>query len=294
MALEGRKKQLESFVDFSANIGIAYVSSKFLAGIFGLLFNLVRRPLVSAKWYLGYVAPMWIRSPYDVYKRVQFFKQVGIQCPECGQWVSRDHNCPICGYDLPSMAQRNADGYYRVEVPAEQAQVIKQNPADVIDYVTRLWNLRNRYPGIAHDQERVRDDKYLVDAEYLRFVQDYRACMARFHINLYDASAAEVYYERYLATNATKLDHLVYIAQFILEWQPSHPGERVWRNRLAGTQTTAGHFQESTRNKYEKILCPNCRSTSISDTSAATDQRRTCTRCGHKFIYSYANEYRNR
>lgn len=304
MSFEDRKKQVESFLSFSADIGIAYLICRFFGMIFGGIFELLKDPIVSIRWG-NIMIGEWLTSWLHYIRAVKLFKAIGVQCPQCGCWVSMDAPCPICGTDVSvkqvpmgyfnyekedanhwsrfgkpyyelvhDLLKRNAEhlAYKKINKPAIDPSYLYTEDCKVFNYIRKL---ECRFKNFCWSK---------TDAPMFNDSVDFRFTSIQGYANYLPAFADTLF------ANAHERDLLLYVYQYLFVWKPAHPNDRDWQKNsdLYTDQFSIQHthYQEKDREKYQKVRCPVCGGFSNPQDAHNAEQERTCSSCGHNFHYS--------
>ena len=275
MSFENKKKHLEDFVDFSADMGILYVVMKVLSAVVMAPVNLARHPIGFIRVLFGYEIPQLILSWAFIARKIRFYKRVGIQCAQCKCWVSRDVDCPVCGHshEMLMLTKQEWDPSDD-ETWYAQRENFHDIVAELVCYTKTKFDdvpAGRQYHGkvfsfMENVKSRVRNQQYVL-----------RATLGRDYPITLDDCIDRVYNPQDSIIEEARIAYLYFIKGECPELPEYLGGGSI-------------HPQTATRKKYEKIRCPKCGGFSLPTDPHGSEQHRSCTACGNQFDYSYNTE----
>ena len=88
------KKHLNSYVNFSI---VVFIQTFIITGIVWIISKLI----LSVKMLIWFVLDHteWGKER-ELTKAIEYFKEHGVQCPKCGQYIPRELQCCLCNHVL--------------------------------------------------------------------------------------------------------------------------------------------------------------------------------------------------
>lgn len=266
------KQHLEKFADFALDMGIIYVTSKILAAVLMAPIKLLRNPIGYVRIIIQYYIPQILLSWVYIGRKVRFYKAVGVKCTECGCWVSKDTDCPVCGHNHGLAAPERKEW----DASDEESWFAQE---DNFKYTVKILMNYDENTFVCTSTEIRKSYKYMVGQlnNLKNKIDAQRLCMPK------GTDIDSVLHQLYVTPGS--IVHEAYVLyKFFIEGKA--PSIAMQNYAVALPE----HPQDSSRQKYQKIRCPECNKYSNPVAYNNGTELRTCVSCGHTFYYSHDRE----